>query len=464
MAKRVAATGPVDGPWALPDGWRWERLGAVAHVNAGQSPPSAQVNKNREGLPFFQGKADFGAHHPTARNWCAKPTKIAEANDVLISVRAPVGPTNYALERCGIGRGLAAIRSDTLCQRYIRHWLAATGHLLREKATGTTFEAITGDVLRHHVIPVPPSGVDETIVARIDELFAEVDDGEAALARARDDLATWRKALLKAAVTGELTADWRTSNPPTETGDELLSRVLADRRIRWEATPKNKGKAYAEPIGPEGDNLPALHPGWAWASLAQIASEQERSFQSGPFGSALLHSEFQDTGHLVIGIDNVQQGYFSKGADHRISEEKFQELRRFQARPKDVLITVMATIGRTCVVPEDVEDAIVTKHLYRITTAKNVANPTFVSTCLRAGPSTVNYLFGNTLGQTRPGLNKSILERAPVPIAPLAEQERALQIVADQIEGTSAILDDLKGCSATLRQSILAAAFRGDLV
>jgi type I restriction enzyme S subunit len=277
-------------------------------------------------------------------------------------------------------------------------------------------------------------------------------------------VATWRRALLKAAVTGELTANWRTSNPPTETGDELLSRVLADRRIRWEAAPKNKGKVYAEPIGPEGDNLPALHPGWAWVSLAQIASEQERSFQSGPFGSALLHSEFQDTGHLVIGIDNVQQGYFSKGADHRISEEKFQELRRFQARPKDVLITVMATIGRTCVVPEDVEDAIVTKHLYRITTAKNVADPTFVSTCLRASPSTVNYLFGNTLGQTRPGLNKSILERAPVPIAPIAEQKRALQIVAEQIEGTSAILDDLKGCSATLRQSILAAAFRGDLV
>ncbi len=75
-------------------------------------------------------------------------------------------------------------------------------------------------------LPIPlRSNVQRSIVARIDELFTDLDDGEAALARARTDLGTWRKALLKAAVTGELTADWRTANPPTETGADLLARI-----------------------------------------------------------------------------------------------------------------------------------------------------------------------------------------------------------------------------------------------
>ena len=93
------------------------------------------------------------------------------------------------------------------------------------------------------------------IVARIDELFTELDDGEAALARARADLGTWRKALLKAAVTGELTADWRAANPPTETGADLLARILAERR----ALRRNGRKVYIEPTLAE-DNNGQIHP------------------------------------------------------------------------------------------------------------------------------------------------------------------------------------------------------------
>ena len=214
MAKSIAAAGPVEGPWALPDGWRWAHMGDIAHIVAGQSPLSSDCNRDGVGLPFFQGKAEFGRDVPSAKNWCERPPKMAEAGDLLVSVRAPVGPTNYASERCGIGRGLAAIRPSERSARWLRYWLQASVNTLLEKATGTTFEAITGDVLRSHLCPVPPADVQETIVTRIDELFAEIDDGEAALARARDDLATWRKALLKAAVTGELTADWRAANSP----------------------------------------------------------------------------------------------------------------------------------------------------------------------------------------------------------------------------------------------------------
>src|SRR3989337_815218 len=94
----------------LPKGWVWTRLGEVSEIILGQSPPSSTYNKNGNGLPFYQGKLEFGNIYPTPQKWCTAPKKIAEKEDVLISVRAPVGPTNISPERCCIGRGLAAIR------------------------------------------------------------------------------------------------------------------------------------------------------------------------------------------------------------------------------------------------------------------------------------------------------------------------------------------------------------------
>ena len=95
---------------ALPASWRSSRLEDVCEIILGQSPPGDTYNTVGNGLPFFQGKTEFGEYYPTPRKWCSTPTKIAEAEDVLISVRAPVGPTNLCPTRACIGRGLAAIR------------------------------------------------------------------------------------------------------------------------------------------------------------------------------------------------------------------------------------------------------------------------------------------------------------------------------------------------------------------
>ena len=87
-------------------------LKEVCSINMGQSPDSDSYNENGEGVPFFQGNADFGERYPVTRKWCTAPTKIAEPEDILISVRAPIGAMNYAKEKCCIGRGLAALTPD----------------------------------------------------------------------------------------------------------------------------------------------------------------------------------------------------------------------------------------------------------------------------------------------------------------------------------------------------------------
>ncbi len=94
----------------LPQGWVAAPLREFADIILGQSPPGRAYNADGRGLPFFQGKAEFGDLRPTVRKWTTEATRVAEADDVLLSVRAPVGPVNLAPTRCAIGRGLAALR------------------------------------------------------------------------------------------------------------------------------------------------------------------------------------------------------------------------------------------------------------------------------------------------------------------------------------------------------------------
>ena len=200
-------------------------------------------------------------------------------------------------------------------------------------------------------------------------------------------------------------------------------------------------------------------------NIEELASCEPRSIQSGPFGSNLLHSEFQESGKLVIGIDNVQDGAFSIGANHRISESKFADLEKYRARPQDVLITVMATVGRVCVLPVNIEPAIITKHVYRITVDRRVALPEYVGIALRGARDVRAQLLGSVQGQTRPGLNGTLIKRIRVPIPPLTEQRRIVAEVDRRlsiVREVEAEVDANLKRADRLRQSTLAGAFRAD--
>ena len=169
-------------------------------IIAGQSPESKYYNMEGEGLPFFQGKADFGIIYPSIRVYCSKPTKIAEKDDILLSVRAPVGPTNLAPCQVCIGRGLTAIRpSKELLTPYVLFFFKYFEAQLTLKGTGTTFKAITQDVVKNLEIPVPPLPEQERIVARIEELFSQLDAGVKTLKTTKAQLAVYRQAVLKKA-------------------------------------------------------------------------------------------------------------------------------------------------------------------------------------------------------------------------------------------------------------------------
>ena len=103
--------------------WEIVKLKEIAEIIMGQSPKSEFYNTNREGLPFFQGCSEFGELYPVPKKWCTKPLKIAYVDDILMSVRAPVGDLNIADRKCIIGRGLCAIRTKLNSGRFLYHWL-----------------------------------------------------------------------------------------------------------------------------------------------------------------------------------------------------------------------------------------------------------------------------------------------------------------------------------------------------
>ena len=127
----------------------------VCKINMGQSPNSSSYNDYGDGMPFFQGNADFGERYPITRVWCNTPTKIAQAEDILISVRAPIGALNYAKEECCIGRGLAAITPDRnkVSQDFIYWALKGKKAELNDKGNGSTFKAISRKILEETMIP-----------------------------------------------------------------------------------------------------------------------------------------------------------------------------------------------------------------------------------------------------------------------------------------------------------------------
>ncbi len=150
------------------------KLSDICRINMGQSPDSSSYNDKGQGIPFFQGNADFGEIHPKVRVWCNAPTKVANQNDILISVRAPIGALNIADEKCCIGRGLAAltVNADKCIQKYLWYALESKVDELNSKGTGSTFKAISKSVLFDTDIPVPSLNEQKKTSAIFDNITA----------------------------------------------------------------------------------------------------------------------------------------------------------------------------------------------------------------------------------------------------------------------------------------------------
>jgi type I restriction enzyme S subunit len=318
------------------------------------------------------------------------------------------------------------------------------------------------------------------IVAKIEELFTKLDAGIDALRAIQKQIKRYRQAVLRDAVTGELTKAWREENQAElEPADALLKRILTERRERWEQEqlkkfaesgkpPKNDDwkKKYKEPAAPSTENLPELPNGWTWAIVAQLGTIGEQPVLTGPFGTNLGRGDFITDGIPVLTIGCLKLQGIELNKAVYISEEKASELNQYRLKSGDLLFSRMAAVGRAGIVPLNLEGCLFNYHIMRLRLADWVLLPKLFVSYVRGSTQVENYLKEVNHGATRDGINTEQLLNLPVSLPPLAEQQKIVEeverllSVADAVEAT--VKQSLKQAER-LRQSILKRAFEGKL-
>jgi type I restriction enzyme S subunit len=365
--------------------------------------------------------------------------------------------------------------------KYINAFFASdwAADLISQITTGTAQKKFNKTGLRSTKIPIPPYQEQTRIVEKLEELLSDLDAGVAELKAARKKLGQYRQSLLKAAVEGALTAEWRKQNVPFETGAQLLDRILLERRARWEAKqlakfkeqgkipPKDWQKKYPEPVQPDTTNLPPLPEGWVWASVEQIASDKRYSLSIGPFGSNLKVPDYRDSGVPLVFVRNIRSGNYGGGYTKYVTPEKAIELSAHSVAAGDVLVTKMGEPpGDAGVYPDDQPPAIITADCIKIRCWRELMSPHFLKSVINShiGKRQIKPL---TQGVAQKKVSLGRFTSLVVPVPSAVEQALIMRMVdaadGEAAEQLAAIELSLKQSTAQ-RQNILRAAFAGQLV
>lgn len=242
----------------------------------------------------------------------------------------------------------------------------------------------------------------------------------------------------------------------------LLSKVeglIAQRKQNLQQLDDLLKSVFLEMFGPTSPGYET----WPLVEIRELAAKHKGAMRTGPFGSNLLHSEFMSEGDVaVLGIDNAVQNRFAWGERRFISKEKYQELQSYRIFPGDVIVTIMGTIGRSAVIPDDIPVAINTKHLAAITLNREVANPLFLSYAIHSNPYVLKQFASKNRGAIMSGLNLGLIKETKIKRAPIDLQDRFAEIhkSVDQLKSryqkSLAYLESLYGA---LSQQ----AFKGEL-
>lgn len=360
------------------------------------------------------------------------------------------------------------------------HFLWMAGYM-KYRCTNHVNQASISSKTLAKTIPflLPPAAEQIRIVAKLEELLSGLDIGVAELKAAQKKLRQYRQSLLKAAVEGALTAAWRAKNKPSETGAQLLERILTERRARWEAKqlakfaeqgkkpPKDWQKKYPEPVQPDITDLPELPEGWVWASVEQIASDERYSLSIGPFGSNLKVPDYRDDGVPLVFVRNIRSGNYGGEHTKYVTPEKAIELAAHSVAGGDVLVTKMGEPpGDADVYPDDQPPAVITADCIKIRCWPGLMRAEFLKTAINShiGKRQIEPM---TQGVAQKKVSLGRFINLAVPVPPADEQVLIVQELTaadcEAAEKLAAIDTSLKQSNAQ-RQNILRAAFSGQLV
>jgi len=494
MSGRAATTDVIEGKYALavgiPDkqlapGWHWKRLTDVADMATGHTP-SRSHPEYWDGDIAWIGIKDAREFHGrripstfqtvTQAGIDNSASVLLPKHTVCLSRTASVGYVTIMDRPMATSQDFVNWKcSAALVPEFLMYLLIAERDSLFKFGKGTTHTTIYFPEAKALCAGLPPPAEQLRIVAKIEELFSDLDAGVAALLRVRANLKRYRAAVLKAAVEGRLTQEWRTRNPATEPAAKLLERILVGRRAKWEqdqlrkfkeagkTPPKGWKEKYVNPHTPEVEALHELPRSWAWATLDMIADN------CGGITKGQKHSASKQLREVpYLRVANVQRGYLDLSEIKTIPATE-RDLEDLRLMPGDILFNEGGDrdkLGRGWVWNGEIPNCIHQNHVFRARLFLKDVQPKFVSYhgnsfgqlwFLRTGKQSVNLA----------SINLTVLRKFPVPLPPAAEQVEIVAEVDRRLSVADAAEMQVAHAlqrAARLRQSILKRAFEGRLV
>lgn len=425
-------------PLSIPKNWTIAKLNEIALINMGQSPDGTSVSQiEGNGLPFYQGKAEFGMLYPTPIKWCNNPKKIAVKDDILLSIRAPVGSTNLCREESCIGRGIAAISViEDVKNTYILYVLRALEKHIADLGTGSTFTAISQKDIQGVPIPIPSLEEQKRIVAKIDKLMAICDqldsqqqDREALCKITQKallvDLATAKSSEALAVAWNRLHNNFNLWLNNEDAVTELKDAVsfLGCCGFLTESSP-----FYITESNIKKSPLPT---GWSWKTLDQL-SEYITS------GSRGWKKYMASQGDIFIRSQDIKYDalIFEDRASVNLPEQV--EGMRTLVRPGDLLMTITgANVGKCAQVPQLNQKAYVSQHVALIKIEDSRNTPFlhwWITNNFGGRKHLAKYIYGD-----KPGLNLTQVRNIPIPLPPPKVQDR----IVEALEHYKALFDRL---------------------
>lgn len=449
---------------SAPRSWSIAELQSIADVNYGKAL-SASTRSGRGEIPVIGSSGTVG-HHDQAlvEGPCVVVGRKGAAGAVhLIDQSSWPIDTAYFIQPPG-GVNL----------RYLYYLLDS--QQLGKLDKSTAIPSLSRDDLYKVEVPVAPSAEQLRIVEKLEEILSDLDAGVAELKAAQRKLAQYRQSLLKAAVEGALTADWRAARGEAEeTGAELLQRILAERRTRWEqkqlakfakqakTSPKHWIAKYPAPAPATFTVPPPLPEGWTWASLDQLIAESS-------YGTS-MKCAYDGDGYPVLRIPNVGSGRIDlqdiKFATAHLNLEFDDYLTN-----GDILVIrtngSISLVGRAAVITASLpQPHYFASYLLRLRCVDTRCTHRWIWAILGSpyGRRWIEARAASSAGQHN--ISLSTLLTMPIPLPPLAEQDEALTLIQRAMEAVdqqARTIDKSLAQAAAQRKNILKAAFAGQLV
>lgn len=397
----------------IPDTWKHVKLGEVFCLEMGQSPDGNTVSETGDGIEFHQGKVYFGKMElQLSPQKTTSPSKYAQSDSALLCVRAPVGKVNITKRKVCIGRGLCAVKPICgISVEFVYYWLATLENTFIKKATGTTFVAITGEVVKNQVIPLPPLAEQKRIVAKIEELLPLIDRYEQAWSRLEDFNKRFpvdmQKSILQMAIQGKLVPQL----PEEGTGDELFQHIQAEKQVLIKAGTIKKEKPLPEIAE---DEIPFDIPeNWRWVRWGDLS----QSIQYG------YNAPAQEKGRIkMVRISDIQDGkvLWDTVPYCGIKED---DIPTYLLGANDILFArTGGTVGKSYLVKEVPEEAIYAGYLIR-TQYSSLLCPEYMKYFMES-QLYWDQLRNGTIATAQPNCNGKTLSKMILPLPPLGEQKR----------------------------------------